>query len=285
LLISRRPAKDKLQKFDQELLYLADPVIRVNETFNLGFKLDPIQEQIIRDQSPRIIVNCSRQWGKTTTVAAKAAAEAVSEKGLYLVIAPTERQAKELFRRCLDYTAAAFPDMQYEERNKTSMELANGSRIIALPAKGENIRGYPNPTLVIIDEAAFVKDEDYRACRPFLSHGGKLILLSTPFGKRGFFYEIWRSQDKRWHRYTVAATDCHHITKEFLDEERVAIGPWWYQQEYECQFLDNISGYFDMDAVRDALENNISPLFAQSKDGEGDCITDELKPLFPEVEN
>lgn len=227
-----------------------------------------------------MIVNCSRQWGKTTTVAAKAAVEALADPGLILIIAPTERQAKELFRRTRDYISAACPNMDYVEANKTSMQLDNGARIVALPAKGENIRGFPNPKLVIIDEAAFVADEDYRAIRPFLSHGGRLILLSTPFGKRGFFHETWKHQNNTWSRYSVTAENCTHITKEFLDEERIALGPWWYRQEYCCEFLDNIAGFFDMEAIRAAMEEGVNPLFAVQHDGSVNLVDDDIEPLF-----
>jgi len=265
------------------LLYLADPVTRINETFELGFNLDPIQEEIIADESKRIIVKCTRQWGKTTTAAAKAAAEALNMiiPGLILIIAPVERQARELFRKirtCLKHTIDN--DDPWPEDNKTSLELPNGARIIALPAKGENIRGYTNPYLIIMDESAFISDDDYRAVRPMLSHGAKLILMSTPFGKRGFFWETWKSQDKRWSRYTVKAADCKHIPAEFLEEERVALGPLWYQQEYECAFLETISGFFDMDSVRESMEQGIEPLFTVRHDGTADYFDSSITPLF-----
>jgi len=268
-----------LSTFDREMTYILHPAARVEHTFGLGFRLDPVQEQIIKDQSDRIIVCCSRQWGKTTTVAAKAAAEALSYPGLYLVIAPTERQAKELFRRTKDYICHAYPSMKFEEANKTSLELPNRSRIVALPAKGENIRGYPNPRLVIIDEAAFVKDQDYRAIRPFLSHGGKLIILSTPFGKRGFFHNTWIKQDPGWSRYSVTADECYHISREFLDEERMTLGEAWYAQEYECKFIDSVLGFFNMDKVRAGLDEGIEPLFPV-RDKKKLNEDDSIQPLF-----
>ena len=107
--------------------------------------------------------------------------------------------------------------------------------------------------------------------------------MSTPFGKRGFFYEIWtREQDEgvQWERYQVKASDCHHIPKWFLEEERVELGPEWYRQEYECAFLDSISGYFDMDAVRAALEEDISPLWCLNSEGKIAISDSAIMPLF-----
>jgi hypothetical protein len=272
-----------LYPFDQDFLFCADPVLRVNETFNLGFSLDPVQEKIIQDTSTRIIVNCTRQWGKTTTVAAKAAAEALAmdKPGLILIVAPVERQARELFRKIRTSLRYALGTSEkWPEDNKTSLELPNGARIVAVPAKGENIRGYTNPYLIIMDEAAFIPDEDYRSVRPMLSHGARLILMSTPFGKRGFFYETWKHQDKRWNKYSVTAEQCSHIGADFLDEERIALGPIWYRQEYCCEFLDNVNSYFDMDAVRLALEDELDPLWPVRGDGGADYVDQSIQPLF-----
>lgn len=256
-------------------------MLRINRTFNLGFELDPVQADIVRDQSKRMIVNCTRQWGKTTTVAAKAATEALSSPGLILVVAPVERQARELFRKIRTNLRYADRDSRWPEENKLSLELPNGARVVALPAKGENIRGYTNPRLVIIDEAAFVPDDDYRSIRPMLSHGARLIMMSTPFGKRGFFYDVWNHPaDKRWTRYQVKAADCSHITEEFLAEERVALGPWWYSQEYECAFQDNVAGYFDMEAVRASLEAGVDILEGFNEDGTPNYVDRHLTPLF-----
>ncbi len=238
----------------------------INETFGLGYDLDPVQERIVRSSAQQIIVNCTRQWGKTSTIAAKVAHEAMSETGLILVLAPVERQAKELFRKITTSIKhslkATHGSIGFLEDNKTTLELTNGSRIVALPAIGENIRGYTNPRMIVIDEAAFVKDEDYRSIRPMLSHGARLIVMSTPFGKRGWFHETWNITGNAWERYCVLAEDCHHIPKAFLDGERVNLGPWWYSQEYECKFLDNISSFFDMDAIRSSLEDGVAPLWA-----------------------
>ena len=50
--------------------------------------------------------------------------------------------------------------------------------------------------------------------------GGRLIALSTPFGKRGWFHAAWRSAED-WDRVKVTAEQCPRISAEFLVEERV----------------------------------------------------------------
>ena len=71
-------------------------------------------------------------------------------------------------------------------------EFANGSRVIALPGKEATVRGYSGVDLLVIDEAARVADELYYSVRPMLTvSGGRLVALTTPWGKRGWFFETW----------------------------------------------------------------------------------------------
>ncbi len=73
-----------------------------------------------------------------------------------------------------------------------TLRLENGSRIVSLPGTEGTVRGFSGVALLIVDEASRVDDALYHAVRPMLavSHG-KLVLLSTPWGKRGFFYREW----------------------------------------------------------------------------------------------
>ena len=115
------------------------------------------------------------------------------------------------------------------------LELANGSRIICLPPVEDRIRGF-SPSLLIIDEAARVPDDVYHAVRPMLAvTRGRLVALSTPQGKRGWFHDEWHGQGP-WHRIRVRWTDCPRITADFIAEEERALGRSWVAQEYECSF-------------------------------------------------
>jgi phage FluMu gp28-like protein len=145
------------------------------------------------------------------------------------------------------------------------LDLANGSRIVSLPGKEETVRGYSGVTLLIIDEAARVPDELYYATRPMLAvSSGRLICLSTPFGKRGFFFQEW-TEGKNWQRITITADECPRITADFLEEERRALGPHWFAQEYMCEFLESSHQVFSHDLIASALDEDISPLFPDRK--------------------
>jgi hypothetical protein len=147
-----------------------------------------------------------------------------------------------------------------DSHRKMGMELANRSRIDALPGTERTVRGLSGADLLKVDEAARVPDELYFAVRLMLAvSGGRLLMLSTPFGKRGVFYEEYTGE-RRWQRYEVTAAECPRIPTSFLEEAK-ALGPWWYTQEYECRFMDVNDQVFATEAVERAMSADVKPLF------------------------
>ena len=103
-----------------------------------------------------------------------------------------------------------------QAERKLSLELENDSRIVTLPGTDKTIRGFSGAALLIVDEASRVADELYFAVRPMLAvSGGALMMLSTPYGKRGVFYEEWTS-GHGWERYEVKADECPRIPATVL---------------------------------------------------------------------
>jgi hypothetical protein len=141
------------------------------------------------------------------------------------------------------------------------MQLINRSRIEALPGTEKTIRGFSDPDLLILDEAARVDDGLYFAVRPMLAvSGGALIMLTTPYGKRGVFYEEWTG-GRGWDKYEVPAIECPRIPPEFLEEEREALPSWVYRQEYECSFEETEDQVFTTEMVERAVTSEVAPLF------------------------
>jgi hypothetical protein len=141
------------------------------------------------------------------------------------------------------------------------MELSNGSRIIALPGKEATIRGFSGVSLLIIDEASRVEDSLYQSVRPMLAvSGGRIILLSTPFGKRGFFYQEW-TEGQDWRKVKITAEQCPRIKPEWLERERAMIGDWWFKQEYLCEFVETSDQFFSYEDINAALDYSAEPLF------------------------
>src|SRR5215216_2763784 len=158
-----------------------------------GLDPDRWQRDLLASSSERILLNCCRQSGKSTMTAVIALHRALYRPGsLILCLAPALRQSQELFAKVLGfYRDLGRPIPAHAER-KLSLELENESRIVTLPGTDKTIRGFSGATLLIVDEASRAADELYFAVRPMLAVSqGALMMLTTPYGKRGVFYEEW----------------------------------------------------------------------------------------------
>jgi hypothetical protein len=221
----------------------------------LGFDADATQAATLRSESKRVVLNCTRQWGKSTVTAAKALHTATTQAGsLTLVVSPSGRQSGEFLRKASAFARRlGIPD-KGDGDNEISLALPNGSRIVGLPGKEETVRGFSAVALLLVDEAARVSDKIYRAVRPMLAvSNGSLWLMSTPFGKRGFFYETWEHGGPEWERVRATARECPRIPAAFLEEERATAGERSFRQEYLCEFEDSVSTLFDRAIVAQAF--------------------------------
>ena len=241
-------------------LYL-DPVGFARRSLN--FHPDQAQAAVLRSRSARGLLNCSRQWGKSTVVAVKAVHHAwFRPSSLTVVVSPSERQSAEFLRKASAFLRRLGVRPRGDGDNAVSLLLPNGARIVGLPGVESTVRGFSAVSLMLIDEAARVRDEQYLAVRPMLAVGpGDLWLLSTPHGRRGFFYEAWANGGPEWLRISVPATRCPRITPAFLEEERRTMGDRWFRQEYLCEFNDTEDSLFQAGLVEAAISTDVEPLF------------------------
>jgi hypothetical protein len=145
--------------------------------------------------------------------------------------------------------------------NEVSLEFANRSRIIGLPGSEDTIRGFSAVDLLLVDEAARVPDDLYMAVRPMLAvSGGELWLMSTPNGKRGFFWETWERGGPGWEKVAATAYECPRIGRVALEEDRQTMGERRFRQEYLCEFTEAEDGVFDRDLVEGAMSDEFEPL-------------------------
>lgn len=247
----------------EDLARALDPVTLAE---SVGMVPDEWQADVLRSQDDRILLNCCRQSGKSSTAAVLAVHTALYEPGsLTLLLSPSLRQSQELFRKCSTLYRAVGRPVAAEALNQLSLVLENGSRIVCLPGQQSTVRGFSGVRLLIVDEAAQVPDDLYFAVRPMLAvSGGRLVVMSTPFGRRGFFFEEWEN-GKGWKRTQIAADQCPRIPADFLEEERRTIGDWFFRQEYECIFVEVVDALFSHDHVIGAVSADVQPLFGGSR--------------------
>jgi cytochrome c-type biogenesis protein CcmE len=225
----------------------------VEFAISVGIDPDPWQMEVLASEHPRKILCCGRQTGKSTVGAVLAVHKALTCAGsTVLVVAPGERQAKLLFSKAKRlYEQAGHPLPAHSER-RTGLELSNGSIIEALPAVERTTRGY-SVDLLVCDEAAAVPDVDYHGILPALiATRGEQVLLSTPRGRRGFFWELWHSDDD-WQRMMVRSNEVERIRPEDLEVFRQTMPDEYFRQEFYCEFLDTDGSLFGYDDIQAAL--------------------------------
>jgi len=131
----------------------------------LDFQPDEKQTLVLRG-GRRGIVNCTRQWGKSTVTAAKAVHRGYCEAGsLTLVVSPSARQSGEFIRKAKNFVGRLGIRPRGDGDNNLSIAFPNGSRIVGLPGNEATTRGF-TADLILIDEASRVPDELYLRCGP-----------------------------------------------------------------------------------------------------------------------
>jgi len=226
------------------------------------FSWDKWQMSVLNTDG-NITIRSGRQVGKSEVIGAKGCKFAVENAGTTtLIIAASQRQSSLIFEK-----VKANVDRVCEEQHKnlylepptlTKIYLKNGSRIYSLPAgrTGYFIRGF-TIDLLIADEAAYIPETVWNAVIPMIAVSRKLrgmgyiILLSTPFGKGGYFYDSFTDTDfKQFH---ISSEDCIRIPKDFLKKEKERMTKAEYMQEYKGEFTDEWSQFFKTELIKKCM--------------------------------
>jgi len=245
-------------------LAASEKISRVELARRCAIEPDDWQKDLLESEDRQIIMLASRQSGKSLIAALIALHAALYQpNSLVLVLAPSQRQSQETYRRILESYLMLTGLPELERESSLKFELANGSRVLVLPGKEATIRGFSGASLLIVDEASRVEDSVYQALRPMIAvSGGRIILLSTPFGARGFFWSEWTQGGEDWRRVKITAAECPRIDPDWLKKERERIGSWWASQEYDCIFTDSLESVFSTADIQAAVTKEVMPLWA-----------------------
>lgn len=223
--------------------------------------LDPWQEEVL-NTSGNICLRSGRQVGKSTIISIKAGKYALEHpRCSIMVISATERQAYLLFSKILQYLTDNFKNSIKKGKHrptKTQINLSNGSTIRCLPTgmDGLGIRGY-TVDMLIADEAAFIPEDVWTAVTPMLiTTGGNIILLSTPCGREGYFYE--RFYDQHFTSFHVTTEEVAEARQEpqkgymldYLAKEKKSMSELQYAQEYLGEFVDDLRQLFSEELIK-----------------------------------
>ncbi len=240
-----------------ELRQALDPVVFAVE--RLGITPDAWQERVLRARERQVLMNCSRQVGKSTVTAIAALHTALFRpRSLTLIFSKTKRQSGELLDKVYTFIDRMERPPGLDKDNDGEARLKNGSRIMSLPGDGTNSRSFSAPDLLIEDEAAFCSDDLFASVLPMLlTTNGRLWLLSSPNGKRGHFYELWSSDDTAWHRERITVYDSPRISEASAHKLQRQIGPHRFRQECLCIFTEAETAYFSDATIERAFSHDV----------------------------
>ena len=184
----------------REIAYRLDPVLWVREV--LGMTPTPWQEAFLRaERGSSILVLTARQVGKTTVAAWAMAHAAVFRPGSLSVVAcPAQRQSAEAVRKVRFMFLKC--GLKLINDNVYGLELANGSRVVALPGSDDSIRGLTVDGWIVADEAARLTPELISALRPMRARcpEARMAMLSTAWSRTDPFWSAWESGSDKWIR-------------------------------------------------------------------------------------
>ncbi|MFZ5985527.1 MAG: terminase large subunit domain-containing protein [Bacillota bacterium] len=199
-------------------------------------------------QNSRVVVVKSRRIGITYAAAVFSFVMAVIYGKKILSIFPSLRQTIKFMEYIevmwLNTNANVEFEKGFEVRNtKTELAFSNGGEIIALPNNPETVRGF-GADWVIIDEAAHFQNinEIWNSVLPSISRGGNIVLISTPRGASGLFYEKYNSDD--YEKLNIQWMDCPDFENKVIEEIKSDLPEDIFQQEYSCCFLQDEDSYF-----------------------------------------
>jgi terminase large subunit-like protein len=222
-----------MSSLQREIAYRLDPALWVREV--LGINPMPWQEQFLRSpDGASLIALTARQVGKTTTASWGIAHKMLFTPGSLSVIAcPTQRQSAEAVRRVRDALVKAGAKLVSD--NVYALELANGSRSLALPGSDDSIRGLTVDGWIVADEAAWLTDALIAALHPMRARcpQARFAMLSTAWSRTDPFWQIWSSEDPAWIRLKATAdSEGMPLDAKFLEGQRAILGENAYKREY-----------------------------------------------------
>jgi hypothetical protein len=221
---------------------------------------DPFQIDMLTSTAPFVVLLASRQVGKSEVIACLIAHELGTKPGSFvLVIAPSERQSKELYRKVLRFKEAM--DLRAVRSTQSELELENGSRLVCLPASSDTIRGFANASLILFDEAAFFPDRGdvITTVLPMRGKHGRILMASTPNGRHNQFADFWF--DSNAEKVSARSVDIPRLAEK-VAFDREYMPKLRFRIEHLCDFdVSNGTPFFSVEAIENAITEEACALW------------------------
>lgn len=215
----------------------------------------------------RVLLNKSRKIGATDTALrsiARNCFERYAGYDIMFVAGNRQRQADRLLTRFDKLFWHGFTDLggikwTYSDiitkKASSNLEFFNGTTIHTFPAVPEALRGSENVICVFLDEAAHFKLTDdrviYDALEPNIANTeGDFICISTPNGRRGFFYDLWNEENEYYKLAQPYTVSYGLLLSEEYIERRKNDARIDFEQEFNCQFTTSRKSAFSEELIK-----------------------------------
>ena len=226
-------------------------IVNVDEGL-VNFNMYKFQKKLLKNFHKHRFNICKmpRQTGKSTTVVSYLLHYAIFNDNVNIgILANKAATARDLLGR-LQLAYENLPRWMQQgivAWNKGSMELENGSKIIAASTSASAVRGM-SFNIIFLDEFAFVQnhlaDDFFASVYPTISSGKstKVIIVSTPHGMN-HFYRMWHDAERGQNEYIATEVHWSEVPGRNAKWKEQTIKNTSKQQfaiEFECEFLGSV---------------------------------------------
>jgi len=234
----------------------------------VNFNLYPFQEKLIKNfHNERFnICKMPRQTGKSTTVVSYLLHYAVFNDNVNIaILANKASTARDLLGR-LQLAYENLPKWMQQGVlvwNKGSLELENGSKILAASTSASAVRG-GSYNVIFLDEFAFIPnhiaDQFFASVYPTISSGQrtKVIVVSTPHGMN-HFYRMWHDAERNKNEYVPTEVHWSEVPgrDEAWKEQTIAnTSEQQFKVEFECEFLGSVNTLISTSKLKNLVYEN-----------------------------
>ena len=255
------------------------------------FKMYPFQEKLVRrfHENRFNICKMPRQTGKSTTCVSYLLHYALFNANVNIaILANKASTARDLLNR-LQFAYEKLPKWMQQGilvYNKGSMELENGSKIIAASTSASAVRG-GSYNIIFLDEFAFIPnhiaEQFFASVYPTISSGKntKVIMVSTPHGMN-HFYRYWHDAERGENEYVPTEVHWSEVPGRDAVWKEQTIKNTSESQcrvEFECEFLGSVDTLIAPSKLKAMVYENPSTqnagldVYEQPKDNHDYLIT------------
>ena len=265
--------KEQIKEFikcKQDPVYFAETYVKIVSLDEglVPFSMYKFQKKLIRNFHNHRFNICKmpRQTGKSTTCVSFLLHYAVFNDNVNIgILANKAATARELLGR-LQTAYENLPKWMQQgilSWNKGSMELENGSKILAASTSASAVRGM-SFNIIFLDEFAFVPnhiaDSFFASVYPTITSGKstKVIIVSTPHGMN-HFYRMWHDAERSRNEYVATEVHWSEVPGRNAKWKKQTIANTSEEQfrvEFECEFLGSVDTLISVSKLKTLVYND-----------------------------